>query len=407
MDSIKLSDFLSLDCVDTDFLKKENNLPQGVSYYIYGTRKNGIECATFLRRIGIEIKGFLDENVTDPVSIYGESFNVDRVENLTGTCNYVIISTSKKYEAEIERTLITQYYDRIEDLIMFSEIKNRILRKFFISVYKTGENDKLEKIGNCYRDFLSRQIYFCGRYSTWETALLECGGYDEKTILDAVVEATRRVMNNEAIYERDGVCFYNPKWNYQILGAILYSSTKLGKNNPVLLDVGGALGSTLLQHDFLDGIRWNIVEQKSYVEVGRKITPQICFWYSIEEFNDSGERADIVLLSSVLMYLKNPYEYIEKVLSIKPSYIIIDRTYFSSKNSDVIVKQFVPDSVCGGSYPAHLLSEKKIMDIILDDYALKVNWNSTLEHEEREKIKYVDGFAEEFIYSRGALFERK
>ena len=86
-----------------------------------------------------------------------------------------------------------------------------------------------------------------------------------------------RPSSREGLYdpafERDGVVFDQPDYNFPLLACLLRVATESG-NRLRVLDFGGSLGSTYFQcRPFLGGVselRWTVVEQPQFVECGRR-----------------------------------------------------------------------------------------------------------------------------------------
>jgi hypothetical protein len=60
-------------------------------------------------------------------------------------------------------------------------------------------------------------IRFEEEYATWQDARDNCTGYDAGLILGKVLEATLKVKNREAVYERDLVLFDHIKFYWPVL----------------------------------------------------------------------------------------------------------------------------------------------------------------------------------------------
>ena len=74
--------------------------------------------------------------------------------------------------------------------------------------------------------------------------------------------------------------------------------------------------------------------------------------------NDS----NVVLLSSVLQYLPEPFKVLDQILSLGINTFIIDRTcYLNSSNVSQIKIQSVSEDVYKASYPCHFFLEKDIV----------------------------------------------
>ena len=75
-------------------------------------------------------------------------------------------------------------------------------------------------------------------------------------------------------------------------------------------------------------------------------------------------------MSSVLQYLEKPYEILQELIDNSFEYIIIDRTFFLDIDNDKIMVQKVPEEIYNASYPCWLLSKKKFLNFMGNDYIL-------------------------------------
>jgi len=208
-----------------------------------------------------------------------------------------------------------------------------------------------------------------GDFEKWEEAASQATGYDSDIILRKVEEATRKVMEGEAVYERDSVLFEEPEYNWPLLAALLYvAANQQGKLD--ILDFGGSLGSTYFQNRIflrkLEYVRWNVVEQPHFTKTGegKFSSEQLRFYSSISECLHEGQ-TDTILLSSVLQYIEKPYELLKEIVSFDFSTIIIDRMPFNTADRNRICIQKVPPSIYDASYPCHLLSKHDFIDFFL------------------------------------------
>jgi len=227
-----------------------------------------------------------------------------------------------------------------------------------------------------------RKIYFKGQFSTWQEASAQCHSYDAEEILDKVLAATLKVKRGEAIYERDSVVFNQIEYAWPVLSGLMFGAARsAGRLN--VLDLGGSLGSSYFQNNnFLQSlpeVRWNIVEQAHFVEAGRMHIQDVRlrFYKTIEECMTEN-KPNIILLSSVLQYLPNPYEVIKELLANRVDIVILDRTsYLNHGDKEVIKIQHVPESIYAASYPCHFFIEYKIISYFEErGYKLLENFDS-------------------------------
>jgi putative methyltransferase (TIGR04325 family) len=80
------------------------------------------------------------------------------------------------------------------------------------------------------------------------------------------------------------------------------------------------------------------------------------------------KKPDVLILSSVLCYLENPYEWLEHFMSFDIPYLLIDRTAFAEGQRELITVQVVPPEIYEASYPAWFLNERKLLNFLLTKY---------------------------------------
>lgn len=210
--------------------------------------------------------------------------------------------------------------------------------------------------------------YF-GSYSSWDKAMEDAGSYDDETIFNRVLEASRKVRDGEATYERDGMAFYDPfKWE-----ALAYFQ-EAAAGNPKLkvLDFGGALGSHYFPTSrILKGLQfdWTIVEQAGFVELGNKefATDNLHFEADLE--NALQQSYDLILLGCVLPYLPEPEKILHRLLQAKPKYVLIDKHPVIAGEDNRLTVQRIPPSIYEASYPAWFFSEPRFK-ALMSDYEL-------------------------------------
>lgn len=205
-----------------------------------------------------------------------------------------------------------------------------------------------------------------GDYPDWQSASAAGGGYDSPVIFQKHLAAALAVRDGKALWERDSFLFYHEEYRQPILDWLLQCGKK---NDGILnvLDFGGAFGSTYMQHrvplQALKEISWNIVEQKEFVEYGKKefSSKNISFFYNIDDVF-ANVRVNLVLFSSVLQYIETPYDYLEKAIKYGAQYVIIDRIGLI-EGRDRITIQVVPPNIYSAAYPCWWLDKRRIEKI--------------------------------------------
>lgn len=224
------------------------------------------------------------------------------------------------------------------------------------------------------------QYGFSGDYSSWDEVEKLCDGYSSSNILDTTLDSTLKVKSGEAVFERDSFIFDKVQYSWGLL-ASLFKIAVESNNKLRVLDFGGALGSHYFQNkEFLKPVEiedWTVVEQEHYVNAGNeKIADNILhFANSIEDVQNS----NVLILSSVLQYLPNPYEWLEKFINKGTDYIIVDRIAFSLEKRDRLTLQVVPPSIYDAKYPAWFLNEKKFLSYFENKYELIADFDVTID----------------------------
>ena len=235
-------------------------------------------------------------------------------------------------------------------------------------------------------------LYWTGDYPDWQTAVAASSGYDQDAIFVKVRDAARAVRDGRALWERDSVLFYHEEYNVLLLAALM-SVAAWNKGRLRVLDFGGALGSSYMQHrpfwGQLEEIRWNIVEQPHVAACGREEFEDVTlrFWPSLEECL-AATAVDVVLFSSVLQYLENPYGLLEQTLSSSPAGLFIDRTFFAPQGEKITV-QHVPEEIYKATYPCRWLDKSRVEAIIRRYFDGPITWFPSYGYPEEYRSCFV------------------
>jgi putative methyltransferase (TIGR04325 family) len=226
-----------------------------------------------------------------------------------------------------------------------------------------------------YKKYLAGYGWF-GDYKSWEEASKAATGYDSKNILEKVKKALLRVKNGEKVGERDSVLLEKIQYSPVILAGLFLT----GKKNPLsILDFGGSLGTTYFQNkkflDLIPNLRYSIVEQENFTKEGKKYFEDdyLKFYKTVDDCLKK-EEPNLLILSSVIQYLKDPYKFLEYILSKKFETIVIDRTPFIQKR-DRITLQKVDPRIYKASYPCWFFNEKKFKELF-KEYELIEEFNA-------------------------------
>jgi putative methyltransferase (TIGR04325 family) len=227
---------------------------------------------------------------------------------------------------------------------------------------------------------LSRKTGFFGNFRTWDEARKASGGYDSDVILEKVKDALFKVKKGEAIYERDSVLFDKIQYSWPLLAGLLWVASR-EDNRLNLIDFGGSLGSSYYQNKkflaHLHVLKWNIIEQKKFVECGKRYFEgeHLKFYYHLDDCLQE-QKSNTILLSSVIQYLEKPYQLLKEIIEKRLKYVLFDRTSFLYQGEDRITVQKVPPEIYRASYPAWFFNQKKFLDYFSSDYELIADFES-------------------------------
>jgi len=228
---------------------------------------------------------------------------------------------------------------------------------------------------------LSASYGLSGDYRSWDEAMAESTGYDSGIILEKTKVSLLKVKNGEAVYERDSVLFDKIQYAWPLLAGLMWVAARCeGSLN--VLDFGGSLGSSYFQNrvflSALPNVRWNIIEQSNYVEIGKVYfeDDHLRFYAGITDcLTDT--KPNVVLLSSVLQYLEHPHAVFQHIQEISCEQIIIDRTPFWTGPTDHLCVQTVPASIYQASYPSWIFSQPKFLSHIKEDWEILVTFDNS------------------------------
>lgn len=225
----------------------------------------------------------------------------------------------------------------------------------------------------------NRSYGYFGDYPSWSAAEAASTGYDSDVIIEKVRDALLAVKSGKAVYERDSVLFDRIEYAWPLLSMLLWIASR-GGNRLNIIDFGGSLGSTYFQNlaflSHIEGLKWNIVEQKKFVDCGIKYfqDEKLRFYYDIASCA-AVEKPQAILLSSVIEYIERPYLLLKSILDEGFEYIIIDRTKFYDA-PDRITVQRVPPNIYEASYPCWIFNRKKFLAFFEPGYELAADFEA-------------------------------
>jgi putative methyltransferase (TIGR04325 family) len=201
-----------------------------------------------------------------------------------------------------------------------------------------------------------------GNFKSWSDALRLTTGYDTAIILE---KSKMHLLNS---IEKQNIPNPHTQYPWELLSTMMWIAAQ-NKGCFNIIDFGGSLGGTFYQNkiflDQLESVKWNVIEQPHFIELGKKEfeTDILKFYFSVDEcLAQNAEMPDCLLFGSVLNNIEKPYDVLADLLSKKINYIFITRTGFLKNNPDRITIQKVPKSWYDASYPCWIFEEQKFMD---------------------------------------------
>tara|TARA_B100001109_G_C18842267_1_gene465078 strand:- start:168 stop:1838 length:1671 start_codon:yes stop_codon:yes gene_type:complete len=288
---------------------------------------------------------------------------------------------------------------KIEENLIGKKIKSEFFKKNF----KTKINiiNKINPFKRVYNKIMYRKkiISYSGPFNNWEDAVEKSRGYNSKNILNEVLKNTLIAKNNLYFFERDGSLLRKNTISHNQIYLILemINKKKRGLN---IIDYGGSLGSMYFK--FKDIINqkhkntWNIIEQESYVNIGKKNLDQdnLNFFKNIDTLKN--KRIDLVMLCGTLQYLDEPDNILKKIFALKPEIILIEKLpIINNQDSNKIYIQKRGEN----SYPSWIFTSSYVKFLFKkNNYNLYKNLKPEFEHNlfiKNEKINFCD-----FIYRK-------
>jgi len=212
---------------------------------------------------------------------------------------------------------------------------------------------------------LCGKIYFSNEKSNWQTALKSSKTYSDEIIFDKVKKIYNNLTDKKfEFYERDGDIF---KHKLDEEDLIKFLKDKIEINNTIeVLDYGGSLGSRFFSnYNFIkdNNIKWNIIEQKKFVQYGKKFLQNdlLSFYNSLEECF-SEKKINCVIFSGSIQYLENYYEILKKIKTLNIRYIFLDYLPLSNHVKHRIFVQNIPKKIYESSYPIRIFSKDFFID---------------------------------------------
>ena len=232
-------------------------------------------------------------------------------------------------------------------------------------------------LSKLYRSINPVRLNLIGRYSSYEEASLNSQGYNQAIIVDQVGRAVESVLTGESAYERDGVAF-DLRPQPEIVSLLLNNI----KANDRIVDIGGGIGSLYINFPeiFPSSCMYSVLESPLMVQRGRLLaqsyTLPICFY---EQGEADGLNPDILILSSVLQYLPDPFQVIHQWTQLKrPRIIFIDRTPVTKTPSYWSIQDNDNYYIERTTYPLQIMNYTTLMSAF-PGYSLITTWTNSFD----------------------------
>ena len=186
-----------------------------------------------------------------------------------------------------------------------------------------------DRLGPILRRLIPSSLPIEGHYPSYAAALADATGYDCMAIRLQVESVVRALVSGEVAYERDGIGYREIPSNLMVRKLLEQHL----RSNDIVVDFGGGLGSTFLNHAdlFSSNCQKIVVEQPLFAKRGEELSNSLRKNIYFQDSLEGIEKADIVLASSVLQYIDNYTDILRRIVAVNPRLIIIDRTAFASR----------------------------------------------------------------------------
>jgi len=260
----------------------------------------------------------------------------------------------------------------------------RRVRLALINVYSHLRDKVLSKIFYSSRSGLR----ITGGYSTFQEANSLCDGYGASAILDIVFKGVIDVLEGRGQYERDGVVFMQRPKKSKVREFLI----TLQEGSKVI-DFGGGLGGTYINNrDIIpQRVEFIVVEQAGFSNIGSRIAAD----YSLpivftQDIDALPYNADMMILSSVLPYLEEPYILLDRLLRLRPQRLVIDRTALKGQKY-LDYDWYLQDCSVSNSFPCSVPIQPILMKSLLakteeHGYELLERWYNDFDARDPEHV---------------------
>ncbi len=196
--------------------------------------------------------------------------------------------------------------------------------------------------------------------------------------------------------------------SWPVTATLMVAATRRGGQLAVV-DFGGAFGEYYYQNleflKHLSAVAWHVVEQPAVAARARRdgAPGALHFHDALDDALRAGE-PDVLLLSSVLQYLPDPYGLLDRCVAARPRYVAIDRTLLGISVSDVVGMQVVPSNAYNPPLSQDLRLAMRFINVVTMHQRLSPRYRLL-----EEFPSYFDSAADrpnEYVF-RGFIYERR
>lgn len=250
------------------------------------------------------------------------------------------------------------------------------------------------KLLNVILNFKKDGYKWDGNYTTFEEALAKSTGYEANDIIEKTINRGVNSIHQSEI---------SIVTEIQLIASIFICLNHIQKEKVNILDFGGATGGhyRLVKRFISNSVKMNytVCETQALVKKAASIfsNDELSFIDDLEQY--LVVEPDIVFSSGTLQCLSEPTSIYDKLLNMKPKFIVINRFPTINANKDRLTVQHVPKKIYEGSYPSWFFSKTKWEQI----WQKTRNYETIIKWEPKNEYVFLDG---KKVYYSGYVLRR-